>query len=82
MNIFRNFFLNQEFFFSFDPLKLEKNVFFLGFYKNKEDLYKTLKSSPISYIHLKRRFGIIKNEVNTREVPLITINTNIILQRI
>ena len=56
-------------------LELEKNVFFLGFYKNKEDLYKTLKSSSILVLpSLREGFGIIAIEANACGVPVITVN--------
>ncbi|RAP03755.1 glycosyltransferase family 4 protein [Methanosphaera stadtmanae] len=56
-------------------LELEKNIFFLGFYKNKEDLYKTLKSSSILVLpSLREGFGIIAIEANACGVPVITVN--------
>lgn len=56
-------------------LQLQDNVFFLGFYKNKEDLYRTIKSSSIFVLpSMREGFGIVAIEANACGVPVITIN--------
>lgn len=56
-------------------LDIENNVFFKGFYKNKVDLYKTMKSSSVFVLpSLREGFGIVALEANACGVPVITIN--------
>jgi glycosyltransferase involved in cell wall biosynthesis len=58
-------------------LNLEKNIIFLGFLENTDDVYATMKSSKVFVHPLTREgFGILVIEANACGIPVITIDDN------
>lgn len=58
-------------------LKLTKNVFFLGFLENHDELFSLIKSSRVFVLPSTREgFGIVVIEANACGIPVITINHN------
>jgi glycosyltransferase involved in cell wall biosynthesis len=56
-------------------LNLEKNIKFLGFLENNDDVYALMKSSKVFVLPSTREgFGIVVIEANVCGVPVITIN--------
>jgi glycosyltransferase involved in cell wall biosynthesis len=56
-------------------LNLEKNIKFLGFLENHDDVYALMKSSKVFVLPSTREgFGIVVIEANVCGVPVITIN--------
>ena len=55
-------------------LKMEKNIKFLGFLKNDNDVYALMKSSKVFVLPSTREgFGIVVIEANACGIPVITI---------
>jgi glycosyltransferase involved in cell wall biosynthesis len=56
-------------------LKLEKNINFLGFLENTDDIYAQMKSSKVFVLPSTREgFGIVVIEANACGIPVITID--------
>ena len=56
-------------------LKLEKNINFLGFLENNDDIYAQMKSSKVFVLPSTREgFGIVVIEANACGIPVITID--------
>jgi len=56
-------------------LNLEKNIKFLGFLENHDDIYALMKSSKVFVLPSTREgFGIVVIEANACGIPVITIN--------
>lgn len=56
-------------------LKLTKNVLFLGFLENQDEVYSLIKSSKVFVLPSTREgFGIVVIEANACGIPVITIN--------
>jgi glycosyltransferase involved in cell wall biosynthesis len=56
-------------------LKLTKNVLFLGFLENHDEVYSLIKSSKVFVLPSSREgFGIVVIEANACGIPVITIN--------
>jgi glycosyltransferase involved in cell wall biosynthesis len=56
-------------------LNLEKNIKFLGFLENNDDVYALMKSSKVFVLPSTREgFGIVVIEANACGIPVITIN--------
>lgn len=56
-------------------LNLEKNINFLGFLENQNDVYALMKSSKVFVLPSTREgFGIVVIEANACGIPVITIN--------
>lgn len=56
-------------------LNLEKNIKFLGFLENHDDVYALMKSSKVFVLPSTREgFGIVVIEANACGIPVITVN--------
>jgi glycosyltransferase involved in cell wall biosynthesis len=56
-------------------LNLEKNIKFLGFLENNDDVYALMKSSKVFVLPSTREgFGIVVIEANACGIPVITVN--------
>lgn len=56
-------------------LNLEKNIKFLGFLENNDDVYDLMKSSKVFVLPSTREgFGIVVIEANVCGIPVITVN--------
>ena len=56
-------------------LNLEKNIKFLGFLENHDDVYALMKSSKVFVLPSTREgFGMVVTEANACGIPVITIN--------
>ncbi|RJQ35846.1 glycosyltransferase family 1 protein [Candidatus Microgenomates bacterium] len=56
-------------------LNLTKNIYFLDFFKNHDDLYSLMKSSKVFVLPSTREgFGIVALEANACGIPVVTTN--------
>lgn len=57
-------------------MNLEKNVSFLGFFKDKSDVYKTMKSSKLFVLpSILEGFGMVIIEANACGIPAMVVNS-------